>query len=194
MLGLAPAELLEAVLELRHGQKQADVLNLLAAEDGPVWVGWIYAQTGADLNTLKDLAQAGLISLDQARRWRDPLAGRSFTLDKPPQLTAEQKPVWQDVVQAWRSDKPLKSPILLHGVTGSGKTEIYLRAMAAALQAGQSAIMLVPEITLATQTVARVSARFPGKVAIWHSALSPGERFDTWERVRPCSRRFASWV
>jgi primosomal protein N' (replication factor Y) len=183
-LSLARTELLDALLELRHAQKQADVLHLLAAEDGPVWIGWVYAQTEAKLDTLRALAQAGLITIDEARRWRDPLAGRSFTLDTPPRLTAEQTSVWQEVARAWRPDNPLRTPILLHGVTGSGKTEIYLHAIAAALRAGQGAIMLVPEITLATQTVERVSARFPGRVAIWHSALSPGERYDTWERVR----------
>lgn len=183
-LTLPPSELLDAVVELRRAKKYADVLNLLAAEDGPVWVGWVYAQTEANLDTLKTLAEAGLISMGEARRWRDPLAGRSFTLDQPPKLTPEQQAVWQEVALAWRRENPVRLPTLLHGVTGSGKTEIYLQAIAAALRAGQGAIMLVPEITLAAQTVERLSARFPGRVAIWHSALSPGERYDTWERVR----------
>ncbi|GAB4438948.1 MAG: hypothetical protein Kow0031_20840 [Anaerolineae bacterium] len=177
-------DVLDTVIELRAAQKYANVLNLLADEDGPVWVGWVYAQTGADIATLKKLAEPGYISIDQTRRWRDPLAGRSFTLDRPPKLTAEQQEVWGEVALAWRKPHPVTMPVLLHGVTGSGKTEIYLHAIAAALKAGQGAIFLVPEITLATQTVDRVSARFPGRVAVWHSALSPGERYDTWERVR----------
>jgi primosomal protein N' (replication factor Y) len=183
-LTLPVGELTEAIIELRGAQKHAAVLRLLAAEDGPVWIGWVYAQTDATLQTLRDLAKANLISLDEARRWRDPLAGRSFTLDTPPKLTSEQQIVWQEVARHWQPKFDDHRPILLHGVTSSGKTEIYLRAMAAALKAGQGVIMLVPEITLATQTVERVSARFPGKVAVWHSALSPGERYDTWERVR----------
>jgi primosomal protein N' (replication factor Y) len=183
-LTLPITKLTEAIVELRGAQKHADVLKLLAAEDGPVWIGWVYAQTDASLQILQDLVRAGLISLGQARRWRDPLAGRSFTLDTPPELTTEQQIVWQEVARHWQSKFDDQRPILLHGVTSSGKTEIYLRAMAAALKTGQGAIMLVPEITLAAQTVARVSARFPGKVAVWHSALSPGERYDTWERVR----------
>lgn len=183
-LTLPTNDILEAIIELRYAQKYADVLRLLALEDGPVWVGWVYAQTEATINTLKTLEDAGAISMGEARRWRDPLAGRGFTLDTPPNLTAEQQAVWEEVAQTWQSKSVYKLPFLLHGVTGSGKTEIYLRAIAAALQAGQSAIFLVPEITLATQTVDRVSARFPGRVALWHSALSPGERFDTWERVR----------
>ncbi len=183
-LTLSPAELSDAVLRLRNAQTHADVLRLLAAEDGPVWVGWVYAQTEAKLKILKDLAEADLISIDEARRWRDPLAGRSFVLDQPPKLTPEQQAVWQEVVGYWQPSGDDRRPVLLHGVTGSGKTEIYMSAIAEALRAGQGSIMLVPEITLATQTVERVSARFPGLVAIWHSALSPGERYDTWERVR----------
>jgi primosomal protein N' (replication factor Y) len=183
-LTLPIAQLTDAITELRSARKQAEVLRLLAAEDGPVWVGWVYAQTEANLQTLKELAAANLISMDDARRWRDPLAGRSFTLDTPPTLSDEQQAVWEVVVEAWKSRQQGAKPIFIHGVTGAGKTEIYLRAIALALQAGQGAIMLVPEITLATQTVERVSARFPGQVAVWHSALSPGERFDTWERVR----------
>jgi primosomal protein N' (replication factor Y) len=183
-LKIPMSEILDTVIQLRFATKPADVLSLLAEEDGPVWIGWVYAQTEADLNTLKKLADAGLIAMDESRRWRDPLAGYSFTLGAPPKLTQEQQAVWDELRQAWRPSQPLKSPALLHGVTGSGKTEIYLRATSAALQAGQGVIFLVPEITLATQTVERVSARFPGQVAVWHSALSPGERFDTWDRVR----------
>jgi primosomal protein N' (replication factor Y) len=183
-LTLSPDKLTEAIIELRGSHKQADVLRLLAAEDGPVWIGWIYAQTEANLQILRDLTEAHLISMDEVRRWRDPLAGRSFTLDTPPQLTDDQQAVWQTIVGQWPEANSSPRPFLLHGVTGSGKTEIYLRAIAAARRAGQGAIMLVPEITLAAQTVERVGARFPGQVAVWHSALSPGERYDTWERVR----------
>ena len=76
-----------------------------------------------------------------------------------------------------------ETPIILHGVTGSGKTEIYLRAVDAVLKKGKQAIILVPEISLTPQTVQRFFARFPKKVGIFHSKLSEGERFDTWRRV-----------
>jgi primosomal protein N' (replication factor Y) len=177
-------QLNEAIIALHGSRKQVQVLRLLASEDGPVWVGWVYAQTEANLSTLKELASANLVALDDARRWRDPLAGRSFTLDNPPTLSQEQQAVWQAVGEAWKTRHKGAKPILIHGVTGSGKTEIYLRAIEVALKAGYGAIMLVPEITLAAQTVERVAARFPGQVAVWHSALAPGERYDTWERVR----------
>ncbi len=82
------------------------------------------------------------------------------------------------------SDSPYFESFLLHGVTGSGKTELYLRAIDRTLQAGKTAIFLVPEIALTPQTVRRVAARFPGKVAVVHSGLSEGERYDTWRRAR----------
>ncbi len=171
----------EAVIQLRGTQRHAAVLNLLAAEDGPVWIGWIYAQTKATLKTLQDLSRVEAIAFDQARRWRDPLADRVFTLDTPPILTPEQRVLMDVVLPALGK---YGRPFLIHGVTGSGKTEIYLQAIGKVLEQGEEVIFLVPEVMLATQIVQRVQARFPGKTALWHSALSPGERFDTWERVR----------
>jgi primosomal protein N' (replication factor Y) len=238
-LTLEPDEFLDSILDLRGSTKHAAVLDMLAHEEGKVWVGWVYAQTDATLDTLRSLAEAGLIAMDEARRWRDPLADQSFVLERPPRLTPQQEAVWK-VIQggsggagkqgsresgnqgigesgnqgsggageqgngemgAMRTKalsqrqarkaanlptfQPSNLPaFLLHGVTGSGKTEIYLRAVGEALQRGQGAIVLVPEIALAAQTVRRVAARFPGKVAVWHSDLSLGQRFDTWQRVR----------
>jgi primosomal protein N' (replication factor Y) len=170
-----------AVVELRRATRHAAVLSLLAAEEGPVWVGWIYAQTEATTKTLQDLAEAGLIAIDEARRWRDPLAERTFTTSTPPPLTDEQAAIFEVIRTTLARHY---KPYLIHGVTGSGKTEIYLRAMDLVLKEGKGVIFLVPEVMLATQIVERVQARFPKQVALWHSSLSPGERFDTWERVR----------
>jgi len=200
-LTLDPDQVLDVVLELRGAVHHAAVLDMLAREEGRVWVGWVYAQTDATLDTLRDLADAGLIDLDTARRWRDPLADQVFALERRPRLTPEQAAAWGGVergIQERReherrglakgpvSNSPTaaSSAFLLHGVTGSGKTEIYLRAVAEVLGRGQGAIILVPEIALAAQTVRRVAARFPGRVAVWHSDLSLGARFDTWQRVR----------
>ena len=87
------------------------------------------------------------------------------------------------MIQHTGQGEPVK-PILLHGVTGSGKTEIYMQAVAETLAAGKQAIVLVPEIALTPQTVRRFMARFPNRVGIYHSKLSPGERYDTWRRAR----------
>ena len=183
-LTVDPEQVIEIALELRGVTRHAAVLDFLAREEGPVWVGWVYLQTGADARTLADLQKAGLVALTETRRWRDPLAERTFVLETPPQLTADQAAVWQTIEQAIVSPSRSSPVFLLHGVTGSGKTEIYLRAIAEVLKRGKGAIFLVPEISLAAQTIQRVAARFPGQVAVWHSDLSLGERFDTWQRVR----------
>src|SRR5947208_885612 len=86
---------------------------------------------------------------------------------------------------AFRIPAPGSAPCyLLHGVTGSGKTEIYLRAIGLALRLGRQAIVLVPEIALTPQTMHRFAGRFPGRVALLHSGLSDGERYDQWRQIR----------
>jgi primosomal protein N' (replication factor Y) len=158
------------------------VLDFLANEFEPVDVSWVYAESGANLQDLKDLAELGLIELGEAEAVRDSLAGQEFIPTESPTLTADQQRVWEAVAAALRA--PRSTPILLHGVTGSGKTEIYLRALDEILKQGRRAIVLVPEIALTPQTVRRFASRFPGRVAVWHSQLSGGERYDTWRRAR----------
>jgi primosomal protein N' (replication factor Y) len=162
------------------------VLDFLANDFDPVEVSWVYAETGAKLQDLKDLAEMGLVDLGEAEVWRDSLAGKEFVPLDPPELTPDQARVWRQleaVIAGDGRDGP-PPPLLLHGVTGSGKTEIYLRALAATLAAGKRALVLVPEIALTPQTVRRFAARFPGRVAVWHSELGDGERYDTWRRAR----------
>jgi primosomal protein N' (replication factor Y) len=165
------------------------VLDFLANDFEPVEVSWVYAETGAKLQDLKDLAEMGLVDLGEAEIWRDSLAGKEFVPFDPPQLTPDQQSVWDalDNILAAAAETPnpeTPKPVLLHGVTGSGKTEIYLRALAATLARKQRALVLVPEIALTPQTVRRFAARFPGRVAVWHSELGEGERYDTWRRAR----------
>jgi primosomal protein N' (replication factor Y) len=170
------------------------VLDFLANDFDPVDVSWVYAETGASLQDLRDLAEMGLVDLGEAEVWRDSLASQEFVPLDPPDLTPDQQNVWAEVeaILNTTSSTPHPSPIpphphtpiLLHGVTGSGKTEIYLRSLAATLARGQRGLVLVPEIALTPQTVRRFAARFPGRVAVWHSALGEGERYDTWRRAR----------
>ncbi|HEX9115984.1 MAG TPA: primosomal protein N' [Anaerolineae bacterium] len=173
----------ETIIELHGTQKHRAALAALQAHDGSPWIGWLYAETGATRETLHDLEAAGLITLVEEVIWRDPLAGQEFRLDRPPALTADQEAAWAEIAAAIDGSAP-KAPYLLYGVTGSGKTEIYLRGIAAALEHGQQAVVLVPEIALTPQTVQRFAARFPGRVTVWHSDLNDGERFDMWRRVR----------
>jgi primosomal protein N' (replication factor Y) len=139
-------------------------------------------EVGIPSATLRAMAGKGLLELDGRQVWRDPLEGREFVPVVPPRLTADQNAVWEGV--AADLDRPDGRPLLLQGVTGSGKTEIYLRAVQRALARGQGAIVLVPEIALTPQTVRRFGARFPTTLAVMHSRLSPGERYDQWRRIR----------
>lgn len=174
-------DLLAYLAELRHISKPARILRQLAHENEPVAVNWIYAQSDAKLNDLKRLEELGLIAFSDQEVWRDTVAAREFVPTAAPPLIAEQARAWAALEQAVNGAGGL---YLLHGVTGSGKTELYLRAIDAALKRGRSAIFLVPEIALTAQTVHRVAARFPGQVAVVHSRLSDGERYDTWRRAR----------
>lgn len=182
LLTLPPGQVMDRVIELRGSQKHRAVLDLLQGTTGRVWVGGIYAQTGANLATLRALAERGLISLHAIEYERphpeEPIA--------PPSLTPDQACVWGEIERGMQKREHGGQPFvaLLHGVTGSGKTEIYLRALEATLAAGRRAIVLVPEISLTAQTVRRFEARFPGRVAVLHSQLSLGQRYAVWDRGR----------
>lgn len=180
--------------ELRKTELPLRVLKVLAREADAMDVSWVYAQTGATMTDLKRLEAEDLILLGETQKWRDSLAAREFVALTAPPLTPEQTIVWERVRESIircvsynprrGSAPPPTNTFLLHGVTGSGKTEIYLRALELTLSLGRSAIFLVPEIALTPQTLRRVAARFPGKVAVVHSGLSEGERYDTWRRAR----------
>ncbi len=167
-------------------ERRQAMLRYLLREPGPVDVAWLYAESGGTLSDLYALAERGLVILGENEVWRDPLEAYEIQPLAPPTLTHDQSAVWDQVLQALSgSAQGLPSaPLLLHGVTGSGKTEIYLRAVEAVLGQGKQAIVLVPEIALTPQTVRRFMARFPGRVGLLHSTLSQGERYDTWRRAR----------
>ncbi len=187
-----PPDVAEAALpELgRSGSKalarRQAMLRFLLGEPGPVNVSWIYAESGGSLADLRYLSNRGLVALGESEIWRDPLEQIDFQPYEAPTLTRDQSLVWAEVkqrLQAAAQGAPAQ-PFLLHGVTGSGKTEIYLRAVEQILALGRQAIVLVPEIALTPQTVRRFLGRFPGRVGLVHSGLSQGERYDTWRRAR----------
>lgn len=163
--------------------RRKHVLDYLQTEAMPVAVHWVYAETGANATDLERLAELGLLQLGETEVWRDPLANLKPVLTAAPALTAEQEAAMA-VVRAQISGENKQEPILLHGVTGSGKTEIYMKAVEEVLAQGKGAFILVPEISLTPQTARRFYARFPGKVGLIHSKLSAGERYDTWRRIR----------
>jgi primosomal protein N' (replication factor Y) len=187
----------ERLPTLGRSPKYAAVLERLQGADQPLWKSDLYASVAADLALLRKLQSAGLVRLTERVRLRDPLAGRIYPITRPPALTSEQANVWQQVREAgfWsalaadgngaQSRAGESAPkFLLHGVTGSGKTEIYLRSIEQTLALGRQAVVLVPEIALTPQTVTRFAGRFPGRVTVIHSALSRGERYDVWRMVR----------
>lgn len=186
-----PPDQVEAKLnELRKLDKPLRILNVLAREREPMDVSWLYAQADATLNDLKKLEEANLITLGERESLRDSMSERDFIAISAPTLTVEQAAAWDRVREAIREQGQQLMPFgdaktfLLHGVTGSGKTEIYLRAIEETIRLGRSAIFLVPEISLTPQTIRRVAARFPAQTAVVHSGLSEGERYDTWRRAR----------
>jgi len=183
-----PSQALEQMDNLaRSGYPEAlarrqAVLKLIMASDQSLPLSEIYQETGANLNDLKQLSKHGLARIIEVPVLRDPLEDLDIQPSTAPRLTPDQARVWEPIQQAFGEVEP--SPFLLQGVTGSGKTEIYLLAVEEAIRQGKQAIILVPEIALTPQTVSRFMSRFPGRVGVLHSELSPGERYDTWRLAR----------
>jgi primosomal protein N' (replication factor Y) (superfamily II helicase) len=171
----------------RLGPRQRAALEALAA--GACTVADLVRASGCGHASVRGLEARGLLKLEQARLRRRPPPPVRVGAEKAPScdLTSAQREALGAIVRAL--DAPSTQPgvdrrLLLHGVTGSGKTEVYLEAVAAALERGRSAIVLVPEIALTPQTLARFEARFGDAVAVLHSRLRPGERHDEWIRLR----------
>ena len=171
----------------RQAPRQAEVLAALAASgDKPLPAAELGRQCGATHQTLQALARSGWISLAPGTVERDPYDDEIFLAGARETLTGEQEIALAKVRAALDAPAAEKKPVLLHGVTGSGKTEVYLQAISLALDRGQTALVLVPEISLTPQTVERFKSRFAAmqdRVAVLHSHLSAGERHDEWHKV-----------
>jgi primosomal protein N' (replication factor Y) len=171
--------------------RQLALLDLLAREidnrtDRSAEDGWRLADvrrlTRITANGLDELRRAGLIAVETSAVRHDPLAGRAIPATTPLPLTSAQREALAAILRVGKDGQP--GVVLLHGVTGSGKTEVYLQALAAHLAAGRRGIVLVPEIVLTPQAMMRYAGRFPGRVALLHSGLSDAERLDQWRRIR----------
>jgi primosomal protein N' (replication factor Y) len=161
--------------------KQQHVLEVLALK-GPMALQALLKEAAVGAATVSLLEKKGAVEIfDEAVR-RDPLAHASALPIEDFTLTSAQAAVLESIEQ--QVDQETYGAFLLHGVTGSGKTEIYIRAMRAALARGRSAMMLVPEIALTPVFSRRLRSHFGDQVAIFHSSLQRGERFDEWTRVR----------
>ncbi|MEZ4737595.1 MAG: primosomal protein N' [Caldilineaceae bacterium] len=181
--------------------KYLPLLTFLATTKESCWKSDFPDDVALPLAQLRTLRSAGIVELTEQVRFRDPLRGHTYGQTVPPPLTAEQLRVWSlierhcfappcpssappSAPEQVQLGKPAAAHFLLHGVTGSGKTEIYLRTIAEVLARGRQAIVLVPEIALTPQTVTRFAGRFPGRVTVIHSGLSTGERYDVWRQIR----------
>ncbi|GAB4174414.1 MAG: primosomal protein N' [Terrimicrobiaceae bacterium] len=175
----------------RRAPRQADALRCLleSGRDGKIGAAWplakLASENGLPEAAFRSLAKAGWVEISSKEVGRDPFASETFVQSPDLVLNAEQSLALEKIRQAINSPATAR-PVLLHGVTGSGKTEVYLQAIRAALNGGRSALVLVPEISLTPQTVERFKTRFadrPGGVAVLHSHLSAGERRDEWHRI-----------
>jgi len=167
---------------LEKNDKQASVLKLLS--EGSMALGDVKEYLKISDSPIKTLEKAGLLRIETVETRRNVVEisdckAKALLL---PILTDEQQMAVTELIDAL--DAPKKKPFLIHGVTGSGKTEVYMRIIEEAIQRGGQAIMLVPEISLTPQAVATFSARFGDKVTVTHSRLSLGERFDQWKKAR----------
>jgi primosomal protein N' (replication factor Y) len=189
----------------RKAPLQAAAVRLLTETGAPMAVSELMEKCDATHQVVNALVKKGLLVTESTRIERDPHQQETFVAAGPLELNVEQAAVFARVRAAIDESVatpastgsegetiPVKEgkvpkPILLHGVTGSGKTEIYLQAIQLVLERGQSAIMLVPEISLTPQTVERFKSRFAAtqhEVAVLHSHLSEGERHDEWHKIR----------
>ncbi len=150
------------------------------------WLQQLCRELKTTASTLRTLEQKGVVTIQPLQRRRVPLTSRRVLPSQPLPLNLEQQHALR-AIQALEKQSP--GVLLLHGVTGSGKTEVYLQAIAAELAAGRGAIVMVPEIALTPQTVQRFASRFGDQVAVLHSALSEGERYDEWHRIRSGAAR-----
>src|SRR5437763_1667686 len=169
----------------RRAPRQAELLEAISRLEAPVRSTDLLRQTSLDNQTLRALVKRGLAELREEAVVRDPHGDEQFIATSNLELNAEQVLALKEITHALDSPERAR-PILLHGVTGSGKTEIYLQAIRAALERRRSAIVLVPEISLTPQTVERFKGRFAeaqDAVAVLHSHLSEGERHDEWHKI-----------
>jgi primosomal protein N' (replication factor Y) len=167
-----------------RGRRQQAVIEALASRDGA-----FVSELGPGASTAcRALAARGLVVLSSRAELREPY-GPSLARDETPLLTEHQQRAVETIGRA--IDAGGFAPFLLWGVTGSGKTEVYLHAIASVLGRGRGALLLVPEISLTGQLVARVRARFGERVAVLHSGFSHAERLEAWSRIRRGEARIA---
>ncbi len=168
---------------------QTKVITALSKNANEMPTAELVKEAAVSASVLKTLEKRGFIEITEQEVFRDPLFHAALPEIDDIVLTAEQSELFGKIEQAVAAKK--YHAFLLYGITGSGKTEIYIRAMRAALEQGKTALMLVPEIALTPIFSRRLRAIFGDEVAILHSSLSTGERFDEWRRLHSGQARIA---
>jgi primosomal protein N' (replication factor Y) len=162
--------------------KQASLLEYLLRQNEPVPWSQVRDNIKCSRATADALVKKGLAKFEEVEVRREPISYKDIVPSPPLTLTPAQKKAFEAIKPTLAEGK--SKVFLLHGVTGSGKTEVYLQALAETVRRGKKGIALVPEIALTPQTIERFAARFPHRVAVLHSKLSLGEQFDEWQRLR----------
>ena len=189
---VVPGEAFSSFVPRKNAVKQAAIVEALRA--GEVRVAELSCEFGAVSSPLKALEKQGVVRIEHRRRMRgvpvlgnQPVAPSGFVSSSKPELTEGQARALLAIEEAFGSQRG--EVVLVDGVTGSGKTEVYLRAIEAVFAQGRTACVLVPEISLTPQTVARFRGRFGNRVAVMHSRMSQGERYDQWDFIHSgCAR------
>jgi primosomal protein N' (replication factor Y) (superfamily II helicase) len=161
--------------------RQREILEVLRRRGGEMWLAELLQVSGAAASTLKILSDKGYIVIEEREMLRSEQAQAQSLTGNSTETARTLTPAQASALKQIQATE--NGTILLHGVTGSGKTEVYLQAIASLLASGKSALVLVPEIGLTPQLTDRFRARFGSKVSVYHSGLSSGERYDTWRQM-----------
>lgn len=173
-------ELINKLMEDKRSRGQGEVLETVKSFKGPVTQKILVDSFGFSKSSIDTLIKKGILKSDYIRVLRDPYSEMTFPKYNRPSLTGEQQYVIDSIISGFKKGNRNH---LIHGVTGSGKTEVYMQLIDYMIGQGRQAIVLVPEISLTPQTIERFKGRFD-RVAVIHSRLSSGERYDEWRKVK----------
>ncbi|WP_428908705.1 primosomal protein N' [Niallia sp. Krafla_26] len=184
---IAPAisrvELMSRKEELsKRSSKQISVMDYFLSHPEPIERKELLTKLGITSSVIKGLIDKEILHETMEEIYRDPYGDRTFKQTMPLDLTEEQSAAIRPILQT--ISEQIHEVFLLYGVTGSGKTEIYLQSIQKVLQEGKEGIVLVPEISLTPQMVNRFKSRFGDEVAVLHSGLSVGEKYDEWRKIQ----------
>ena len=176
------ADEIEMLIETKQikSDKHIIVLRFLEKNDG-IYISDLEAITQVSKSIFKTLEKNGYIEIKEGILERNPFLNKKISRDKAKKLNAEQQKCFDGINLSIQNNEFSKN--LIYGITGSGKTEIYLQLIEKVIEKGKEAIVLVPEISLTPQMVDRFLARFGETVAVLHSKLSIGERYDEWQKI-----------